>query len=297
MNLARSGMATAAVGGQFYVFGGSPPTRAATGSVEAYDPGSDTWTTRTPSTTARSYAAAGSISGKIYLAGGCIGSDCGPGLTNLLEEYDPQADSWTTKQPMPSSRTLMVAGVIGNKFYVAGGTPCGPCAALTPTGELDAYDPVSNTWQSLTPMPKPVHQASAAIDAGKLYVIGGDDYFDGSGLPVPDSLNIVQVYNPSTNQWSTVKPMPTAISANGADNLNAFLFSVGGQINGVPGQAGVIPLVEVYNPIADSWCTGAPIPTPLYLARCNAWNGVLYCVGGDSTNNALATLQAFTPTR
>jgi N-acetylneuraminic acid mutarotase len=288
MTVARTGMTTAVAGGHFYVLGGA--TGGATAPVESYDPTTDTWTTESASTTARAYASAGTINDKIYLVGGCINSDCGGGLTDLLEEYDPQSDSWTTKQPMPTARTTMAGGVVNGKFYLAGGMQqCGPC---NPMATLEVYDPTTDAWASLSPMPHAASHTSAAVLNGKLYVIGGDDFFNGSGLPSPDPLNAVQVYDPTLDQWSSpAAPLPTARSSLATDALGALIFAVSGQV----ADGSVPPLVEVYDPAPNSWCTGVPIPNPHYLARCNALGASLYCVGGSAANTPLATLDIFTP--
>ncbi len=288
MTLARAGMATAVVAGEFYVLGGQTGG-STTGSIEVYDPGGDSWTTKTASATARAYASAGAIGTKIYVAGGCVGSDCVSGLTDLLEEYDTQLDSWSTKRPMATTRHTMAGAVIDGKFYLAGGMQaCPPC---TPDGTLEVYDPSNDSWNTLAPMPSPSSQhTSAAAYNGKLYVFGGDIFSNGSGLPSPDAIDFVQVYDPGTNRWSTASRMPTPRSGAGIDALGGVIFTVSGQTD-----AGVVSRVEAYDPARDSWCTGVPIPTPRFGAHCNAAGGSLYCVGANATNGALGTVDVFTP--
>ena len=58
-----------------------------------------------------------------------------------------------------------MAAVIGSRIYVAGGSPAGRT--------LEAYDPRSNTWESLTPMATPRHGIGAAVLGGLVYVPGG----------------------------------------------------------------------------------------------------------------------------
>jgi N-acetylneuraminic acid mutarotase len=154
------------------------------------------------------------------------------------------------------------------------------------------YDPQADSWTTLSPMPKAAAQhTSAAVFGGKLYVIGGDVYYNGSGLPPSSPIDNVQIYDPSTDKWSSGKPMPTARSGAGVETLNGVVFTVSGQT-----ATSVVPLVEVYDPIADAWCTGVPIPTVHGGAHCNAIGASLYCVGGSATNGYLPTLDVFTPT-
>src|ERR1700674_126861 len=87
------------------------------------------------------YAAAESINGIIYLAGGANGS----AKNSTLQAFNPTTNTWTTLASMPL--TLYQgdgAGVINSQLYVAGGWN-GPL----PTSVLLRYDPPSNTWTSL----------------------------------------------------------------------------------------------------------------------------------------------------
>ena len=62
----------------------------------------------------------GVIDGKIYVAGGCIMSDCRIGITNALEIYDPVANRWSDAAPMATGRLGAATGVIGGRLYVTG---------------------------------------------------------------------------------------------------------------------------------------------------------------------------------
>ena len=59
------------------------------------------WSTLAPMPTARSEVAAAELNGKIYVFGGF-----GAGA-NMNEEYDPQANSWRHRAPIPQSAVLM----------------------------------------------------------------------------------------------------------------------------------------------------------------------------------------------
>ena len=117
----RGGFTCSAVNGKIYAIGGvlDFPFRTYTGSVEEYDPATDTWTTKTPMPAARGFHAASVVNGKIYVIGGSGSSQNTFSCT--VEEYNPATDTWTTKFPMPVARNDLSACAVNGKIYVLGG--------------------------------------------------------------------------------------------------------------------------------------------------------------------------------
>lgn len=61
-------------------------------------------------------------------------------------------------------------------------------------------------------------------------------------------LKTVEVYDPSTDTWTTKAPMPTGRRQLAASVVNGKIYAIGGYVNkGQPGLA----TVEEYNPITD----------------------------------------------
>jgi N-acetylneuraminic acid mutarotase len=123
MNVPRDHPASGVIDGKLYVVGGWLVTvggyfSALTDVLEVYDPVAGEWTILSPMPTARSGAAAGVISGRLYVAGGMIGADL---RTSVLEIYDPSSDTWTTGAEMSRPRAEGSAAVLNDKLYVAGG--------------------------------------------------------------------------------------------------------------------------------------------------------------------------------
>jgi N-acetylneuraminic acid mutarotase len=57
--------------------------------------------------------------GKVYLIGG---DDAAGVELSLNEEYDPGADTWTTRAPMPTPRNDAMGAAVAGKVYVIGGS-------------------------------------------------------------------------------------------------------------------------------------------------------------------------------
>jgi N-acetylneuraminic acid mutarotase len=192
----RTAAAAAEVDGKIYVFGGAsvhpghklvalgPTTpHRSLDIVEAYDPKTDKWETRTPAPTARNHAAIGVVNGKIYIIGGLVGSAVvtTASNTNVVEVYDPANDSWgVAGMRMPTGRSGMGWATYKGKIYVAGGQIY-DLHVFAVMRDIEVYDPAANTWSELPTMPTARHGVSVAAIGNRLYVIGGQIQGGGTG--------------------------------------------------------------------------------------------------------------------
>src|SRR5204863_4429637 len=88
-----------------------------------WDPASDTWKALAPLTVKRCSAVAEAVDGKIYLIGGLEPMENGNGtrVSGRNQMYDPAANTWTERSPMPTTRNHAMAGAVNGKIYVLGG--------------------------------------------------------------------------------------------------------------------------------------------------------------------------------
>ncbi len=138
MPTARAELTAGVVSGIFYVIGGrtggGASASVSVGTVEAYDPATDTWTTRAGMPTPRQDAIVGVLNGMIYVVGGYSASS--GSVLNAVEAYDPIANAWTTKQSMPTARSFLSGGVVGGALFAVGGN-----AASGPVATNEAFRP------------------------------------------------------------------------------------------------------------------------------------------------------------
>src|ERR1700692_4161153 len=133
----RGSPVAAAVGDKIYVIGGVnilpgatetaldfKTPQASVGTVEEYDPATNTWRERSPMPTPRNHTTAAAVNGKIYVIGGRVGAAF-IGLASdisVVEEYNPATDQWSgPRARMPIARSALGAAVHGGRIYVAGG--------------------------------------------------------------------------------------------------------------------------------------------------------------------------------
>ena len=194
------------IGNVIYVSGGGFIGESLWGSFQttiAYDPGANSWTVRTAMPTRRT--APGSAVAlymgqeRLYVIGGADLTDFP--LFHFthpdIEEYDPITDSWqTVGSGMPDSAYTWgtCAVVHGNLIYIMGGTRDSFGSAST---RIAAYDPDTDNYTSLAPMPSGVSDGACAVVDDSIYYVGG--YLSlGWGLP-PNSL--VFIYDINDDSW------------------------------------------------------------------------------------------------
>jgi N-acetylneuraminic acid mutarotase len=183
--------------------------------------------------------------------------------------------SWLTLAPMPSTRQELATAALNNRIYVIGGY--GQHAVSTDTVEV--YDPATDTWASVQPIPVPNNHNSAAVAAGKLYSFGGlsKDAF---------------VYDPVSNTWSAVAPMNSLHNATPAVGVINDKIYVAGGVN----LLGVsTPEVEVYDPAANTWTNLAPMRVARNHLAGGVINGKFYAVGGRGSADASTDLEVYNP--
>jgi N-acetylneuraminic acid mutarotase len=241
---------------------------------------------------------AATVRGKIYVLSGL---DTAPGPathtpTGYNWEYDPTADTWTDRKPMPAPAHHVMVEALGDKIYVFGGfTRPAEVVAWQPTSNAWEYDPATDAWKALAPMPTPRGAGEAVEVGGKIYVIGGvrSTKPGDPGAPIPlgstDQIVVgtVEAYDPATNTWQARSPMPTARNHFFAGAVNGKIYAIDGRIGSVfVTMSDVIDLVEEYDPATDHWICKSRAPTPRGDVTGGAYGGSLYVVGGEFQDTA-----------
>jgi len=86
-----------------------------------------------------------------------------------------------------------------------------------------SYDPVSNKWAEITPMPTAREHLTSAVVNGKLYVIGGRS----NGMSFNVDAN--KVYDPTANKWAALEPMPSKKGGLASAVVNGSIYVFGGE--------------------------------------------------------------------
>jgi N-acetylneuraminic acid mutarotase len=285
MPTARKQLAAGVLGGVLYAIGGSNAAGTILRTVQAYNPSTNAWTTRTalPSPRWRMNGAAG-IKTLLYVAGGVQSGTAS--YTKTLYAYNAGTNTWSVKAPMPVAGGCGGSAQISGSLYVLIGCDATTSSTAGAKGILLRYSPGTNTWANRASAPSGHQYPGFTAIQGKLYVVGG---INGSGR-VSTAL---EVYDPATNTWSTRAPLPSPRHSLTAVGIGGKLYAVGGR----DASGNYTSTVFVYDPVANTWSNGsAAMPTVRAGLGGAAIDRVLYEVGGNnSSTNVLAANEAFTP--
>jgi N-acetylneuraminic acid mutarotase len=235
--------------------------------------------------------------GKMYVIGGW-----GEGKARGVNyEYDPATDRWTKKQPMPRPAHHAALAAVNGKIYAFGGfvapantaIPVG--AAWEPIADAYEFNPATDSWKPLAPLPGKRGSAIAAEVGGKIYVIGGattmegskDSFFTAFGPARVLSTN--EVYDPATNTWESRNPMSVPRNHAFSGVVDGKIYVIGGRTgHGFILSATNTDVVEAYDPASNMWSIPKErMPT----ARSGGASGTdgrrIYVAGGEVTTTEL----------
>lgn len=263
----RYGLAAAAVNGYIYAVGG---TSAVDGSgailpISVFDPVTNSWSSTVPITPATTQAGTAgqplaalptgrwglrtvTVDGLIYAVGGALRNAPAPtGVNNYfgtVEAYDPVANKWTARSPMPTARQGMTVAVVNGLLYAIGGWGGWP-----ELKNVEVYDPSSNTWSTTVPansytntlktagspfasMPTARDDFGFAVINGTILNISGDINTYNDYTRTSCCTNVVEAFDPLYNSWSVKAPAPTIRDDFDASTVDGVIYAIAGSRDG-----------------------------------------------------------------
>jgi N-acetylneuraminic acid mutarotase len=203
---------------------------------------------------------------------------------SISELYDPLTDSWNTVGYMIDTRSKHTATLLINgKLLVAGGYNAGslPGAELYDQSALSQTTPLTNARYD---------HSTTLLPNGKALVTGGR--IGGSG-----TLSTVELYDPASGNWSTVKPMNGARYGHTATLLPNGKVLVAGGWND---NSFLICLAtaEIYDPEKDTWSTITPMTAARALHTATLLpNGKALVAGGYNGSDYLGSAELYDPVK
>jgi hypothetical protein len=257
----------------------------------------DSWVILAPMHQSRGGLGVVAVNNSIFAIGGCTGGgimgDLNGGFLGTNEQYNVEADNWTYRTPMPTTRDHFAIAVYENKIYCFGGHIDNghiDDRGMTWTYAIscnvtEVYDVATDKWETKTPMPINWMDIEATVLDGKILVKAKDP------SNYPNSPNFV--YDPVRDSWSnTTASSPSlfgsktgpyevyngwTVQTSGADALRRTY--VVGLLTLKPYR--LLTINEMYDSNTNSWS----MATNMSLVRSDFGlamvNDVIYVVGGS----------------
>ncbi len=185
---------------------------------------------------------------------------------------------WVDMASMKEPRSSMAVATFDGKIIVIGGR-----SALGVLSSVEMYDPINDTWSTLTEKPTAVYDASAAVIGERIYVPGGKKE-DGS------LTKVLEVFNPRKNEWESFSELPVALSAYGLASYEGQIYLFGGW-----DSQKALDTVWRYNPNTDSWNQASPMPSARLNPSVYADAGKIYVMGGSDGEDKVNINESYSP--
>jgi subtilisin family serine protease len=153
----------------------------------------------------------------------------------------------------------------GQSYYHFGGGNAWP----EPIRTAMRYDPATDTWSNLAPMPSALDNRAALYDpdGGLIYLGGG----------YPNYSPAFESYDPGTDSWTILSPMPHAKAGAAGGVVDGKVYLLGG--NPEP-----INETQIYDIATSTWSEGTPLPFPTAYAASVTYDDHIYVIAGARAN-------------
>lgn len=223
----------------------------------------------------------------VFAVGQLVGGDVAEGTqptatTSAAEEEGftetEIGNNWLAARPLPAPRAHMAVVNVGLDVYTIGGETGGEVE-----NSVAVYDTQERQWNRQASKITAVADATAAVLAGEIYVVGGR-------LDDGRATTTVEAYSPLNDGWRPITPLPRPVAGGLALTSGGKLYLFGGQDGG-----DVLDEAYVYDPATDRWDTLPAMQQARAFAAGGTLGSALYVVGGSDGQRALATCERFDP--
>jgi len=133
--------------------------------------------------------------------------------------FDPQANAWSTLQPLAVARDHLGAATVGGRVHAVTGRDGSALKAA-----LEVLDATTGAWTRRADIPTARGGIAAAELSGRLVVLGGE----GNGFDPAGIFHQTESYDPATDTWRADTPMHTGRHGIGAALVGNRLYVPGG---------------------------------------------------------------------
>ena len=251
-----------------------------TADVYVYDIATDSWSSGPDLPVPRGSGGAARLGRNLHYYGGVTTDKETDVDDHFILDLDNPGAGWSTGPPMPVARNHFGSTDLMGRAYAVGGQ-FRHVANPEDVDLVHAYDPVTQTWSEIAPLPFPrshTEPGTFSMD-GQLVIAGGRA--NTLGHPsVPD----ITAYDPLSNTWASLPPMPLGLLAPVARPVGDQLIISSGGVGPVTPQVATFarPRSAVIGEALRINAGGAPFQS---TSSNRAWCVDIGAIGGRSATN------------
>jgi hypothetical protein len=218
--------------------------------------------------------------------GGCCGDAFSDGVA-----YSPATNRWRALAPTPLAGSQRPIGAWTGReliIFVGGLDPNGK-AWPARLARAAAYNPRTDTWRRIAPLPSPRDGANAVWDGREVLVVGG------TGLRPPALARVGFAYDPAANRWRRLPAMDSGRIGAAAVWTGTRLLLWGGTT--LAGSLVPPPHGLAYDPRTNRWSPLPKAPLRGRLEPTAVWTGRSLIVWGGTEPRGIRDGAVFTPAR
>jgi len=229
------------------------------------------------------------IGGRVHVLGGCDTPDWQV-PSALHQVYDVLSDTWTTAADLPLAVGWAMPALHEGRIYLFGGGCHEEGVGLTATDKAWVYDPASDQWSEIRPLPEPRMNGCAVSIGDFIYIAMGYHRRGGRDEDVREEYVTTYRYDPESDTYARVSDSPHTGCYIAAGEYGGRLYAVVGTYHEATAMQDRVPAEGAleYDPREDVW-TYIDVPRVLrrvfYATQCSAsvmHDGRLHVVGGVS---------------
>lgn len=200
-------------------------------------------------------------------------------IANCTPNQSAAVGHWEKRRSMQEERSWIGMASVSGKIYAIGGMT-GPQGQRL--NSVERYDPKTNEWQYVAPMPTARSSPGAVAVRDQIYVMGG--------FPATGTTTVVEAFDPQKNAWRTgLAPMPTKRFDLASAAIGDIIYTMGGY------DVREMNVVEAYDTLNDRWSTLPPMPTARYALQAVVVDGKIWAMGGRNEQGPTDIIEMFDP--
>lgn len=193
----------------------------------------------------------------------------------------------------------------GHIYWISGQTGTGENGAtFNVSPDVWRYIIADDRWERFVDLPASRYGGGAAVIGDVLYTFGGDDesrvIARGDGWKIDLSLPTTDADEdgvPAGPEWLDIALMPAPADHLNAEVLDGLIYVTGGEYAHGVGYVQRAEL-QIYDPAADTWRLGAPLPTPTSHNRAIVHDDRIWVFGGQKEAQRVVTeVRSYDPSR